>query len=46
MDLPEADRMILSGTKDGDSLHISLKKLNRHFPLTERQFHWISESNR
>lgn len=46
MKLPEEDRIILSGKKENDSLHVVLKKLNRHFPLTERQFHWISESNR
>jgi hypothetical protein len=46
MEIPDHDRMILSGTKDRDSLYVSLKKLKRHFPLTERQFHWISESNR
>ncbi|GAA0878716.1 hypothetical protein GCM10009119_16840 [Algoriphagus jejuensis] len=46
MDFPSEDRMILSGEKGGDSLHLVLKKLKRHFPLTERQFHWISESNR
>ncbi len=43
--LPE-NRMILSGVKGQDSLYLVLKKLNRHFPLTERQFHWISEDNR
>lgn len=46
MELPEKGRMILKGKKEGDSLQVELRKLNRHFPLTERQFHWISESNR
>lgn len=46
MDFPSEDRMILSGTKGQDSLYVALRKLKRHFPLTERQFHWISESNR
>lgn len=46
MQIPEEGRMILKGKKAEDSLHVFLKKLNRHFPLTERQFHWISESNR
>jgi hypothetical protein len=46
MKLPEENRIILSGKIEEDSLHVVLKKLNRHFPLTERQFHWISESNR
>lgn len=46
MDLSKADRMILNGKKGEDLLYVSLRKLKRHFPLTERQFHWISESNR
>ncbi len=46
MDLSEQGKMILNGEKLGDSLHVVLRKMNRHFPLTERQFHWISESNR
>ncbi|OOG78070.1 hypothetical protein [Algoriphagus sp. A40] len=46
MVIPEEGRMVLKGKKSEDSLHVVLKKLNRHFPLTERQFHWISESNR
>jgi hypothetical protein len=46
MEIPEEGRMILSGKKSEDSLYVVLKKLNRHFQLTERQFHWISESNR
>jgi hypothetical protein len=39
-------RMVLTGKKMDDSLHVVLQKLNRHFPLTERQFHWVSEANR
>lgn len=46
LEIPEEGKMILKGKKAEDSLHLVLKKLNRHFPLTERQFHWISESNR
>lgn len=46
MEIPEEGQMILKGKKAEDSLHVVLKKLNRHFPLTERQFHWISEANR
>lgn len=46
MDFSEEGKMILNGKKADDSLYVVLKKLNRHFPLTERQFHWISESNR
>jgi uncharacterized membrane protein YphA (DoxX/SURF4 family) len=29
-----------------DSLRFSLQRSNRHFQLAEKQFHWISESNR
>ncbi len=43
MDLSESDRMILNGSKGEDSLHVVLRKLDRHFPLADRQFHWISE---
>jgi hypothetical protein len=46
MDFSVEEKMILKGKKSEDSLYVVLKKLNRHFPLTERQFHWISESNR
>ncbi|MFN3760902.1 MAG: hypothetical protein ACK4SF_16945 [Algoriphagus aquaeductus] len=46
MQIPEDDRIILNGQKGVDSLYLVLKKLNRHFQITERQFHWISESNR
>lgn len=46
MDFSKEGKMILKGKKSEDSLYVVLKKLNRHFPLTERQFHWISESNR
>lgn len=46
MQIPEEGKMILKGKKENDSIQVVLKKLNRHFPLTEKQFHWISESNR
>jgi hypothetical protein len=36
----------LWGKKGQDSLFLVLKKSNRHFQLAERQFHWLSESNR
>lgn len=29
-----------------DSVHVELVRVPRHFQLTERQFHWISEYNR
>jgi hypothetical protein len=46
MEIPKEGKMILNGKKEEDSLYVVLQKLNRHFPLTERQFHWISEANR
>lgn len=30
----------------GDSIHVDLVRMPRHFQLTERQFHWVSEYNR
>jgi hypothetical protein len=30
----------------GDSVHMELVRLERHFQLAERQFHWLSEYNR
>jgi len=30
----------------GDSVHVELVRVPRHFQLTERQFHWLSEYNR
>lgn len=36
----------LWGKLKTDSLYFQLQRSNRHFQLTERQFHWISESNR
>jgi hypothetical protein len=29
-----------------DSIHVELARVARHFQLTERQFHWLSEYNR
>ena len=29
-----------------DSIYVVIKKSKRHFQLTERQFHWLSEDNR
>lgn len=46
MEMPHEGKMILTGIKKEDSLHVVLQKLDRHFPLTEKQFHWLSESNR
>jgi hypothetical protein len=30
----------------GDSVHVELVRMPRHFQLAERQFHWLSEYNR
>ena len=30
----------------GDSVRVDLVRVPRHFQLTERQFHWLSEYNR
>jgi hypothetical protein len=38
--------ILLWGKLRDDSLRIELQKKDRHFQLAERQFHWISESNR
>jgi hypothetical protein len=38
--------LTLWGKLKSDSLYFKLNKNNRHFQLSERQFHWISEANR
>lgn len=40
------ERVKFSTVFRGDSLHLECKKSKRHFQLAERQFHWLSESNR
>jgi hypothetical protein len=44
--LPDTNTIELKGMIRSDSIFVSLKRINRHFPLTERQFHWLSEYNR
>ena len=44
--LPDSNTIKLWGSYKSDSLYVILKKSNRHFQLSERQFHWISEANR
>ncbi len=39
-------KFILKGKMRNDSLVMEIERTNRHFQLTERQFHWMSESNR
>lgn len=43
---PDTNTLILWGKRSNDSLHVLLRKTNHHFQLAERQFHWLSESNR
>ncbi|HEY5772409.1 MAG TPA: hypothetical protein VIS75_07270 [Chitinophagaceae bacterium] len=45
-EIPGDNTVRLWGKLRSDSLFIVLRKSNRHFQLTERQFHWLSESNR
>ncbi|MBS1577835.1 MAG: hypothetical protein JST09_21225 [Bacteroidetes bacterium] len=43
---PDSSTVYLRGKQRNDSLYITLKRLNRHFQLAEKQFHWLSEANR
>lgn len=45
-EIPGDNLVRLYGKLRNDSLFIVLRKSSRHFQLTERQFHWLSESNR
>jgi hypothetical protein len=36
----------LKGKRQQDSLYVELRKSERHYPLSEKQFHWLSEANR
>ena len=45
-EMPDSNIIRLWGKLRKDSLFIVLRKSDRHFQLTERQFHWLSESNR
>jgi uncharacterized membrane protein YphA (DoxX/SURF4 family) len=45
-DLPDSNTVVLSGRLRNDSIYAVLVKIDRHFQLTERQFHWLSEYNR
>jgi hypothetical protein len=45
-EMPDGITLRLWGKQHGDSLYVELKRINRHFQLAERQFHWLSESNR
>jgi len=45
-DLPDSNTLRLRGLRGNDSLYVELKKINHHFQLAEKQFHWLSEANR
>lgn len=38
--------ILLDGLIDEDTVQLELLRTDKHFQLTERQFHWISERNR
>jgi hypothetical protein len=44
--MPDTNNIVLRGKIRNDSVVVSLKRQKRHFQLAERQFHWLSESNR
>lgn len=43
---PDTNTIRFHALVRGDSLHVELVRAPRHFQLTERQFHWLSEYNR
>jgi len=45
-DLPDSNTIRFHTAIRGDSIHVELVRVPRHFQLTERQFHWLSEYNR
>lgn len=45
-EIPEEGRMRLWTKVRNDSLYLELARSSRHFQLSERQFHWLSEYNR
>jgi hypothetical protein len=45
-DQPDSNSLRLWGQIRKDSVYVIMKKNNRHFQLTEKQFHWLSEYNR
>ncbi len=44
--IPDNNTIQLWGKKENDSLYITLQRSDRHFPLTEKQFHWLTEYSR
>lgn len=45
-ELPDTSTIRLWGKQRNDSLYVVLRKINRHFQLADKQFHWLSEYNR
>jgi len=45
-EFPDDQTIHMRGKFKSDSLFVRLRRTNRHFQLTERQFHWLSEANR
>ncbi|MFN5371287.1 MAG: hypothetical protein ACK5B6_07470 [Bacteroidia bacterium] len=43
---PAPQKLILTSQQDSNRLELHFRKDDRFFQLTERQFHWLSESNR
>ena len=44
--IPDSTTITLRGPVKGDTLFIRLKRINKQYRLTEKQFHWLSEYNR
>jgi len=45
-ELPDSNTLHLHGTVGKNTIYTELKRSNRYFQLSERQFHWLSEYNR
>jgi hypothetical protein len=45
-EMPDTNTIRLRAAIRGDSVDVELARTPRHFQLTERQFHWLSEDNR
>ncbi len=45
-EVPDTSSIRLHAVIRGDTVQVDLKRMARHFQLTERQFHWLSEYNR
>lgn len=43
---PDSNTVVFDAQIRGDSVHVEMVRVPRHFQLTERQFHWLSEYNR